>query len=323
MRYEDLNIEMIQDEGLTPLDPERIAAIAKSIEEVGLINPVTVQRREGMPFVVAGRHRLAAMARLGWHEAPCIIIQPSDDVRKPTVEAQLAEIDENLVRADLTPAQREALIARRKELYEQKNPETKPTKEGGAGRRKATRRQNGDDTPDRFTKEVSKLTGKSERSVQRSATRGKKLKTVLPRVVKTSLDKGTELDALAKLPDDKRDEVVAKAEAGETVSAVEVLAQCKPPEPAPETKQEAVGPDSNIVALSSLPTPAPAPDQEPAAQQPVAATAAHVRALDILREVKRIDVSVVEMVPPREQLVFAAAVHEAALRLDELKDALP
>jgi hypothetical protein len=49
-------------------------------------------------------------------------------------ERLLAEIDENLIRRDLTAAQRAKLVAKRK-AYEAVHPETKPTKSGGRNRR--------------------------------------------------------------------------------------------------------------------------------------------------------------------------------------------
>ena len=60
-------------------------------------------------------------------------------------------------------------------IYEALPPETRPTSDGGPGRAKQTRRQNGDDTGDRFTTATAKAAGKSERNVQRPALRGKKL----------------------------------------------------------------------------------------------------------------------------------------------------
>ncbi|WP_293864852.1 hypothetical protein [uncultured Alsobacter sp.] len=55
---------------------------------------------------------------------------------------------------------------------------------------------------DRFTREVSRRTGRSEQSVRRDAQRGKILgPALLDRVAGTSLDKGSKLDALAKLPE--------------------------------------------------------------------------------------------------------------------------
>jgi len=70
---------------------------------------------------------------------------------------------------DAAAAEYSAAIARRKELYEALYPETRPTGEGGEGRRKETRRQLGDESPDRFTADTAAQTGKSERTVQRAA----------------------------------------------------------------------------------------------------------------------------------------------------------
>jgi ParB family chromosome partitioning protein len=66
----------------------------------------------------------------------------------------------------------------------------------------------------------SERTGKSERAVQLAAARGKALGDDLKDVEGTSLDKGVELDALAKMPAAERKEVIAKAKAGEKVSAL-------------------------------------------------------------------------------------------------------
>jgi hypothetical protein len=56
---------------------------------------------------------------------------------------------------------------------------------------------------DAFTKDATKKTRQSERSVQRDATRAKKV-AVLPDIAGTSLDKGAEIDVLAKLPVEKQ-----------------------------------------------------------------------------------------------------------------------
>jgi hypothetical protein len=56
-------------------------------------------------------------------------------------------------------------------------------------------------------------TGMSERTVQRHATRGKRVK-VLADIVGTSLDKGDELDALARLPEYVQRELAERAQAG-------------------------------------------------------------------------------------------------------------
>jgi hypothetical protein len=93
---------------------------------------------------------------------------------------------------ELTPAQRAKLVSKRKAAYEATHPETKH-----GGDRKGSRAQVGHSKTDRFTAETARKSGKSETSIKRDATRGKALGSDLDRVVGTSLDKGSELDALA------------------------------------------------------------------------------------------------------------------------------
>ena len=59
-------------------------------------------------------------AATGSKRCAAVILDGADSDR-----AQLVEIDENLVRADLTPAERAAHQAKRKEIYERLHPETK------------------------------------------------------------------------------------------------------------------------------------------------------------------------------------------------------
>lgn len=101
-------------------------------------------------------------------------------------------------------AERALHVGRRKEIYEKAKPETKH-----GGDRKRSSRQNGE--LNRFTKDAAAKTGKSERSVQRDVTRAGKVE-VLAEIAGTSLDKGDEIDALAKL-DAKEQRSLAKAAA--------------------------------------------------------------------------------------------------------------
>ncbi|MEH2482030.1 hypothetical protein V1282_005387 [Nitrobacteraceae bacterium AZCC 2146] len=96
------------------------------------------------------------------------------------------EIDENLIRRDLTPAQRAKLVSKRKAAYEAVHPETKhggaPGKAGG-GKAKGAKSAS-------FAAETAAKSGKSIRSVQVDATRAKALGADLDRVAGTSLDRG-------------------------------------------------------------------------------------------------------------------------------------
>ena len=130
------------------------------------------------------------------------------------LHAELAEIDENLMRAELTQAQEAAAISRRKAIYEELHPETKA---GAFQGNQHTGKVVGDNLS--FTAATAKATGKDTRSIERAASRGKTLGEHLEAIVGTSLDKGVELDALAKLSASERQGLIERAVAGEVVSA--------------------------------------------------------------------------------------------------------
>jgi ParB-like chromosome segregation protein Spo0J len=204
-------------ERLRALQQDTVDALAESMKEHGLLHAITVRKRPGRGYwVVAGAHRLTAAEKLRWTTIDCVIL---DDCSAD--EAELIEIDENLIRANLSPAETAMHIGRRKAIYERKNPETK-----NGGDRRGSDRKVCDLKNDRFTADTAKRTGKSERSVQLDAKRAKL--EVLPDIVNTNLDKGSELDALARLPAEEQRALAERAKAGEKVSA---RATVKPREP--------------------------------------------------------------------------------------------
>ena len=101
---------------LRPLNDAKVAELAASIAEVGLLQPIGV-RPDGT--LVYGYHRLEACKRLGWTEIPAVIVD-GDDLR-----AELAEIDENLIRSELTVLEQSEHLGRRKRIYEQLYPHAK------------------------------------------------------------------------------------------------------------------------------------------------------------------------------------------------------
>lgn len=158
--------------------------------KIGLLNPIIVRQKGDGFEVVGGSHRLQAAELLGWTEIDAIVIEASD------VLAELAMIDENLCRAELSPADRAQQTARRKAIYLELHPET-----GHGGDRSAPSRQLGDlPAADRFTAETAKISGASERAVQRDAERGEKVISAAFDIIKgTHLDTGTYLDKLKRL----------------------------------------------------------------------------------------------------------------------------
>jgi len=74
-------------------------------------------------------------------------------------------------------------------------------------------------------------TGESKDKIQRSKKRFEILgRRLLESIIGTSLDNGTQLDALMQLPEAIRDELSQRAAAGKTVFATEVLRENTPPQ---------------------------------------------------------------------------------------------
>lgn len=76
-------------------DPEQLEELAASIREMGLLQPLTVRRREGGWELVAGERRLRASKLAGLSQVPCLSIAVDDR------SSSLLALVENLQRKDL------------------------------------------------------------------------------------------------------------------------------------------------------------------------------------------------------------------------------
>lgn len=111
-----ININEIKvDPGRREAAPEDVQRLSESIAEVGMMNPITVDANYNL---VAGLHRLEAAKLLGWTEVECTVCELD------RLHAELAEIDENVVRAGLSDLELSELLARRKKIYETLHPAT-------------------------------------------------------------------------------------------------------------------------------------------------------------------------------------------------------
>ena len=111
-----ININEIKiNEGRRVATPEAIDAMAASIREVGMMNPITVTADHTL---VAGLHRLEAAKRLGGAKVECTVCEMDG------LHAELAEIDENVIRTGLSDLELSELLARRKKIYEMLHPAT-------------------------------------------------------------------------------------------------------------------------------------------------------------------------------------------------------
>ena len=190
---------MIQIDRITTFDRVRqadrkqVEALAESIREVGLLNPIAVAPDGEGYALIAGMHRLEAARLLGWTEIPATVLALDQHRRI------IAECDENLCAPSLTPAERAEFTRRRKAAYEALHPETRA--DAPKGNQYASR-QVGDKQPaPRFTADTAAATGQSERAVQRDAERGEKVSDEALAMIKgTRLDTGRYLDSIKNLP---------------------------------------------------------------------------------------------------------------------------
>lgn len=174
-----------------PIDAATVAGLVDSISAVGLINPIRVREVDGRWQLIAGAHRLQACRDLGLAEIEAVLVADDD------LHAELAMIDENLCRAELSPSDRARQTARRKAIYLELHPQT------ANGSNQHTRVGQVDQP--NFAAATAIVTGTDARTVRRDAERGEKvIDEALDLIRGTPLDTGTYLDKIKKLsPNDQ------------------------------------------------------------------------------------------------------------------------
>jgi ParB family chromosome partitioning protein len=114
-------------------DAGDLDALAASIDQLGLLQPVTVTPDR---VLVCGWRRLEAVKRLGWES---IKVWVRSGISDP-VTALLAERDENTQRKDYTPLEREALYREIKELLREDAARRQAETRFGGARRNENRK---------------------------------------------------------------------------------------------------------------------------------------------------------------------------------------
>ncbi len=148
--------------GRREADLTGINELARSISEVGLLNPITIDPDHTL---IAGLHRLEAAKRLGWTEIECTVCGLEG------LQAELAEIDENVVRTALSTIEYGELLERRREIYESLYPETKAGLSQAAGMNRAIGKNVSDKmspTSKSFARDTAGKLGVSVRTVERT-----------------------------------------------------------------------------------------------------------------------------------------------------------
>ncbi len=190
---------IIINPGRRDTQQRNVEELARSIAAVGLMNPITVTQDNTL---IAGLHRLEAVKLLGWTEIECTVSDADG------LQAELAEIDENFVRAGLSHRELGDLLLRRKELYEAIHPETRQ------GQRNGQTAKNDKLTvlaAKPFSEDTADKLGISKRTVERLVQTAANLTPEAKKTIRDAGDKITKGDALkiSRLPPDQQAEAAA------------------------------------------------------------------------------------------------------------------
>jgi N6-adenosine-specific RNA methylase IME4/ParB-like chromosome segregation protein Spo0J len=165
--------EIVLNDNRRKVDAEKVKELAESIKQLGLINPITINSNN---VLIAGNHRLEAFKLLGKDEIEISVLDLNN------LLAELAEIDENLVRNELHWTDADKQIARRKIIYLELYPETKA---GGDRKSDKIKTTNCRFDTHSFSETTAKITSQSERTVERAVKRGNEITEQEAEVLKT------------------------------------------------------------------------------------------------------------------------------------------
>lgn len=180
-------------ERLREVSEAHAVVMAASMAERGQRTPIEIVRRGGRYRLVYGAHRYRGAEINGWVEIEAFIVEADE------AEVRLREIDENLIRHELTALDRARFLAERKRIYEALHPETKN------GSNQHTRGSANLANPS-FGEDIAEKTGFSYRTIARAVALAEALSPeVVKRVRHTPLASNqAALEALAKQPHDRQ-----------------------------------------------------------------------------------------------------------------------
>ena len=217
--------------GRREADPEGVQELVDSISKVGLLNPITIDREHTL---IAGLHRLEAAKLLGWTEIECNVSSLEG------LLAELAEVDENVVRKGLSAVEYSDLLLRRKEIYEALHPETKAGTSQAAGMNRAKGNNVGckmHPTSKSFVQDTAEKLGVNPSTIKRQIQTAKNLTNEAKDIIRDTGTKITKKDALklSRLEPEQQRDAASQLAAGEIKSMGEYLPapaeEPQPPEP--------------------------------------------------------------------------------------------
>jgi ParB family chromosome partitioning protein len=204
----------------------KVKELAQSIEEIGLLHPIIIDADDNL---IAGLHRLEAANVLGWEVIPASVIEVS------VLEKEIAEIDENLIRAELTELEKADLLCRAKAIYELRHPESKRLEKVKHNLKQystdatiiSESEKNNDNTG--FTDYAAVKLDKAQSSIRQSLQISKTITPEVKELIKNTpiADNKTELLSLAHIEPEKQLEVVGILKNGNAKKVKEAIYQVR------------------------------------------------------------------------------------------------
>jgi ParB/RepB/Spo0J family partition protein len=231
-----------------------VPIMTDSVSERDVIQPPVVRPDPADAdkyILVSGLQRINAAKVLGKHTMLCRVVALDE------LDAALWEVDENLARASLGPADEALFMARRREVYELLHGKGRGQAKGAAAANAKMGRRHAAAMLARasFSEDTANRTGKSQRTIQRAIQRAAQNgPTTLTRIARTALDTGAELDALPLLPRATQERLIKQAAAGAEVSAVQARREMRESSAAEGLDAtEALSPQDSTEAESDFP----------------------------------------------------------------------
>ena len=140
-------VEIIVSPERPPADPEHVKELIKSMGVVGVFTAITINEKKRL---ISGLHRLEAAKAVGLTEIECTVC-PLEGL-----EAELAELDADVIRKDISGVVFGELLLKRKKIYETLHPETKAGIAQANGMNRALGNRTGLDEPPRRGKNRGK-----------------------------------------------------------------------------------------------------------------------------------------------------------------------
>jgi len=196
--FKTIRIDQIAiPERLRAVEEDHALAIAQSIVEHGLLNPITVRwtpaaGKGQTPYtLVAGAHRLRGTVLNDDSEIEAMVVEADQ------AEAQLIEITENLFRNDLSVIDRAVFVQSYRDVWEQKHGKIEP---GRPANRANLAQLISDEAEAGFSQHVADRMGFSVRTTKRLSQIAKRLHPTLRAALRgtPSADNQTLLLKLAK-----------------------------------------------------------------------------------------------------------------------------